>query len=38
MQFPGGFQKVFSTADATVVSSGYTQDWEQCRRNVPAVP
>ena len=38
MQFPGGFQKVFSTADATVVSSEYTQDWEQCRRNVPAVP
>ena len=21
-----------------VVSSEYTQDWEQCRRNVPSVP
>ena len=36
--FPRGFQDVFSTADAFVLSSEYTQDWEQCHRNVPGVP
>ena len=31
MAFPGVFQKVFCTTDATIVSSEYTQDWKQCR-------
>ena len=35
---PRGFQDVFSTMDALVVSLEYTQDWEQCRRNVSGVP
>ena len=37
MAFPGVFQRYFHRG-CYVVWSEYTQDWEQCRQNVPGVP
>ena len=41
MAFPGvfqGFSRGIFHLGCHVVSSEYTQDWEQCRQNVPGVP
>ena len=37
LAFPGFSRGIFQRGHH-VVSSEYTQDWEQCRRNVPGVP
>ena len=38
MAFPEVFKRYFPPRRRHVVSSEYTLDWEQCRRNVPGVP